>query len=329
MLLDISGGDSFSDIYGEQRLAAICCPKERMMQLGKRFILLPQTYGPFRKTESRDRAERIVRHATACWARDRDSFEVLKELLGNEFNPAIHRQGVDVAFLLPTHAPSPSVASEVEALRANQRGLIGLNISGLVYNTPEQSKAEFQLKADYRQAVHNVVQRLLDQSEHRIALISHVFGGTHRDSDPPAARAVYEQLSPQQRERVWVAPAFSDPREIKWMISQCDWFCGTRMHATIAGLSSGVPTASIAYSMKTRGVFESCGVADQVIDPRHKDTEEVIERTVQSFHDRESTRKRLAEALPATLAIAEQQMDDIAEMCRQSVSSALCDRQGH
>ncbi len=314
LLIDISAGDSFSDIYGQHRYDGVCFLKEVMLRLGKPVIFLPQTYGPFATDESRERASQLVREARACWARDEDSFQVLRDLLKDDFDPAKHRQGVDVAFLLPVKTPSKTVTELVEAKSANGQRMIGLNISGLVYNTPEQSKVEFKLKADYRRVVHELLLGLLEQSEHQVALISHVFGGNDRDSDPPACQAVYEQLPTHLRERVWVAPTFDDPREIKWLISQCDWFCGTRMHATIAGLSSGTATASIAYSMKTRGVFESCGVADQVIDPRHLDTEEVVRQTLQSFHDRDTTRARLAAALPATLEIARLQMDDIAAL---------------
>ena len=52
-----------------------------------------------------------------------------------------------------------------------------------------------------------------------------------------------------------------DASEVKWCISKLDWFVGSRMHATIAALSSGVPCAAIAYSRKFRGVFATLGVA--------------------------------------------------------------------
>lgn len=36
-----------------------------------------------------------------AWARDERSFDVLKDLLGDAFDPLRHRSGVDVAFGLP------------------------------------------------------------------------------------------------------------------------------------------------------------------------------------------------------------------------------------
>jgi polysaccharide pyruvyl transferase WcaK-like protein len=110
---------------------------------------------------------------------------------------------------------------------------------------------------------------------------------------------------------VAVLPALHDPCEVKWVISQLDWFCGTRMHSTIAALSSGVPAAAIAYSPKTLGVFETCGQGAHVADPRQLDTGDVVERLWQSWAAREEARRSLQATLPAVLRRAEEQMDAI------------------
>ena len=54
----------------------------------------------------------------------------------------------------------------------------------------------------------------------------------------------------------------------KWAVARADFFCGKRMHSTITGLSSRVPTAAIAHSKKMRGMFECCGAGDQTPDPQ-------------------------------------------------------------
>jgi colanic acid/amylovoran biosynthesis protein len=55
--------------------------------------------------------------------------------------------------------------------------------------------------------------------------------------------------------------------QIKQVISQCRFFIGARTHATIAALSSIVPTVSIAYSIKAKGINQDLfGHQDAVID---------------------------------------------------------------
>ncbi len=70
MILDVSGGDSFSDIYGRKRFLSVARPKLIALRRGVPLILLPQTYGPYEDQGMRKTASRIVRGAEMCWARD-------------------------------------------------------------------------------------------------------------------------------------------------------------------------------------------------------------------------------------------------------------------
>ena len=91
-----------------------------------------------------------------------------------------------------------------------------------------------------------------------------------------------------------LAPVLRSPGETKWLISQLDWFCGTRMHATIAALSSGVPVSAIAYSAKVQGVFETCGQGDAVADARTLPGPDVVEVVWASFAGRRAAAEALA-----------------------------------
>ena len=157
----------------------------------------------------------------------------------------------------------------------------------------------------------------------RVVLVPHVVTAPgHYESDVDAARALVDTLAPAQRKLVAIAPAFHDPREVKWLIGKCDWFCGTRMHATIAGLSQGVPTSAVAYSIKTQGVFETCGQGDHVVDPRETETAELLDVLLRSFDDRAQARTSLAEQLPQVLEQAKAQMDAIADSIDQAAAAA-------
>jgi colanic acid/amylovoran biosynthesis protein len=58
---------------------------------------------------------------------------------------------------------------------------------------------------------------------------------------------------PQYRDRIVLLEDY-DAQQLKWIISNFVAFAGCRMHATVAALSSCVPTISIGYSMKARGL---------------------------------------------------------------------------
>ncbi|HET6890018.1 MAG TPA: polysaccharide pyruvyl transferase family protein [Pyrinomonadaceae bacterium] len=323
-VLDVSGGDSFSDIYGLKRFSGVHWPKQIALSRGKPLLLMPQTYGPFRDVQVLSLAKSATRGAAMAWARDSNSFEELKRLLGPFYAPEAHREGVDMAFTLAAREPAgriPPVLASWLSESPRSVPLVGVNVSGLIYNDPARAKSNYRFVADYRSVVTRFVALLLKQTTARIVLISHVMDRPgHYESDIEACQCVAEALPEGASERVFVAPIDLDQSEAKWLISRLDWFCGTRMHSTIAGLSSGVPTAAIAYSDKTRGVFATCGVADQVFDPRAIDTDGVIAELWAAYQSRSVVRATLLRHLPAVLATARGQMRDIAACVRATAS---------
>ncbi len=320
-VLDISGGDSFADLYGARRFAAVAATKEMAIQHGVPLVLLPQTYGPFESAEVRRRAARIVSKSAMAWARDERSFAAMKELAGEGFDAAKHRCGVDVAFGLRAHQPG-EIGAGLGKWLADGRAweVAGVNVSGLLYNDFAGAKVQYGLRADYRELVISFVKRIVERSEAKVMLMPHVVTASgHYESDVDACEAVkaavVSVLGESARERLEVAPALELPGQAKWLIAKCDWFCGTRMHATIAGLSSGVPTAAVAYSIKTQGVFETCGQGEHVADPRTLSTEDVVEKLWRSWEGRGAARESLRKELPRTAGAATAQMDAIARVC--------------
>jgi colanic acid/amylovoran biosynthesis protein len=319
-VLDVSGGDSFSDIYGWNRFNAVYWTKQVALLRGVPLILLPQTYGPYRDARAKQLASTAVRSTGMAWARDANSFTILQGLLGDRFDDSIHRQGVDMAFGLSARSALsrlPVRMAEWLDNSARQTPVVGINISGLIFNDPGQAQANYRFIADYRAVVAGLVARLLETSDARIMLVPHVMDQPgHYESDLEACQSIQEKFSGSFHERLVVSPIDLDQSEVKWVISRCDWFCGTRMHATIAALSSGVPTAAIAYSDKTLGVFASCGQAEQVFDPRKLDTPAMISGVLNSFVQRDSLRESLAQHLPAVRQVAQGQMAEIASFIR-------------
>jgi len=317
-VLDISGGDSFSDIYGPRRFRAVALTKVLAQSHGVPLILLPQTYGPFQSDAIRRSAQDIVGTSEMAWARDEHSFAALRSLLGTRFDAERHRSGVDVAFLLRVRQPRTPIDGVLAGWLRDRAGreLVGINVSGLLYNKADEAKVQYGLKATYAEVVTELTRRMLEKTNALVMLMPHVVTPHgHYESDVDACESVKAALGELGKERVQVAPALERPGEAKWLISQTDWFCGTRMHATIAGLSSGVATAAIAYSPKTLGVFESCGQGEHVADPRSLGTNEVVDRLWKSWESRRGAKASIAAALPTTIARAKDQMDRIAELC--------------
>lgn len=320
-ILDISGGDSFTDLYGTPRFGYVNYLKLVALENRKHLILLPQTYGPFSTAKFRRVAEGIVRSSAMAWARDERSFETLRELLGDEFDPEHHKCGVDVAFSLKPRDPGAKLSPDIRNIleTENNDRPIGVNISGLIYNDPTKAREHYGFVSDYRLLNHSMLIELAERTQCPIILIPHVLtpAGNY-ESDPGACDLVLEMLPENVRSRVLVIPPDFNASEMKWIISRCQWFCGMRMHSTIAGLSTGVPTSAIAYSLKTQGVFETCGLGESVVDPRVDDTMTCVEKLLDLFDRRSELKITLDQHLPQVLQQAEQQFDQLVEFVCQA-----------
>lgn len=312
-ILDISGGDSFADLYGDWRFRAVSMPKRLALALDLPLILLPQTYGPFDRETSRDSARRILCEATQSWARDEHSLDVVRDLLGPSFDATRHRAGVDVAFGLPSAEPDdPGLRDALGAFRAANEVVLGLNVSGLLYYERERAEHGFGLRRPYAEIILELAEALLAEPGRGLLLVPHVCPPcTPDEDDASACRAVFERLGPELQRRTQVVPALDDAMQAKWVVGHCDWFCGARMHSCIAGLSQGIPTAAIAYSDKSLGVFETAASGDSVFDARALDAKALVDGIVASVAKRQALAERLRTSIDDVAARWRQQFEDI------------------
>src|SRR5690606_6500133 len=315
VILDISGGDSFSDIYGAKRFLSVVRPKLIALKRKIPLILLPQTYGPYADPKFSAIANRAVQGADMAWARDPNSFDILKSMLGTHFDPKRHRSGVDFAFALGIRKADDLIGPVLARLireRNESAPIVGLNVSGLIYNDPNAAYSRYGFKADYREIIHGFVHWLMQETDARLVLIPHVMSDPqYTESDYAACEKVAAQIAEDYQSRVFVSPSTLDQNQVKWLISKMDWFCGTRMHSTIAALSRGGPTAAIAYSDKTKGVFETCGQGSEVFDPRDLESGDVIAGLKASFLARKTIGERLVNILPSLNALVDDQLQII------------------
>ncbi|QBX54634.1 polysaccharide pyruvyl transferase family protein [Nocardioides seonyuensis] len=312
-ILDLSAGDSFTDLYGPTRLRTVTLPKEAALRAGRPLILLPQTYGPFTTPEARAIARRLVRASALAYARDPWSYEQLLELAGDDVDPSRLRDGVDVAFALEPRKPAAEVATQVEQLAASP--VVGVNVSGLLLD--REAHDRFGLAGDYLDTMTALVASLVDAGTH-VLLVPHVHvPGGGGESDVNAITRLRERLGTDQVRRTTVLSPELDAAEVKWCISQLDWFAGSRMHSTIAALSTLTPVAAYAYSDKTRGVFETCGVEDQCVDARDVSGAEAVERLLAGYHSRARTATLLSEHATSTVERSRSQLREVFAYARR------------
>jgi len=322
-VLDISGGDSFTDIYGQKRFRAMVLSKRMALSANVPLILLPQKIGPFRSKRCEHEAIEILKKADAVWVRDKSSYQFLQSSLGEHFAHSKHRLGVDVAVTLPAVAPKeldPICCEFISSLR--QFPVAGLNVSGLLCNSAKEAQRQFGLRHPHTDQIEALTRALMEANpELRIMLLPHVHQPVEApESDLAAARNLKARLGESASSRVHIVEQPYNAMELKWIISNLDWFAGARMHATIGAFSSGVPTLALGYTDKAYGVFEQCGIGDEVADLRKLDQEALASVAKASFSNRRITKSKLESSLDDLKKRASLEMDAIASQAGLLVS---------
>ena len=302
MVADITGGDSFSDIYGMRSFMLGFLRKWLVLLYGKKLIMLPQTYGPFKRRLARAMARHILKKASLVYSRDRAGVEYVNKLLNDSENEKV-RFAPDVAFALDSREPQNTDISSLRKLRAEDAIVVGLNISGLLYNGGHTRNERFGLKTDYRQLVCQVARLLLENDKVKLLLVPHVLPPAPvAVNDTVACLELYEQLSQIYPSRIFLVKGGYDQGEIKYIIGLCDFFIGSRMHSCIAALSQRIPAVGLAYSKKFSGVFESVDLGDWVADARNLSEKAILEKIELALERRDEIHEHLKDIMPEVRA---------------------------
>ncbi len=291
---EICGGDSFSDIYGVVRMYECQAGSFTAIMLNKPLVQLPQTYGPFNTRMGRFAARFILRRSARIVARDLESVQLVRELLGPGYEDKPTQFCPDVAFTLE---PSTADADILPPLPENEGSLIGFNISGLLYMGGYNRSNMFGLRFDYKEFADTLARRLLSETDSRLLIVPHVFG-QGAENDAHACQAMFDILEQDFKGRVHLVRGDYNQSEIKWIIGKCDFLIGSRMHACIAALSQGIASVGVAYSKKFLGVFNAVGVGTLAVDARQVSLEELIEECMRQLREKGATAGILADTIP-------------------------------
>lgn len=300
MAFAVSGGDSFSDIYGLPRFFYIILPQVVIALMGIKLILLPQTIGPFKSGVARKLAAQLMAYAELIFARDQVGVRDANDLLKLDDGNAKVKFSHDMGFVLEPHSPNKLViinAPEGETGVFPAKPAVGLNVSGLLLQGGYTKNNMFNLKVDYRQLIQQLIDRLIRQEQANVLLIPHVFGASD-ESDTKAIEVVFQTLKDKYPGRLFAVTGNYNQNEIKAIIGRCNFFVGSRMHACIAAISQAVPAVGISYSDKFIGVFDSVGIGHLIADPKQMTTEEIVNLVVAAYQNRALTAGQLKLLMP-------------------------------
>jgi polysaccharide pyruvyl transferase WcaK-like protein len=183
-------------------------------------------------------------------------------------------------------------------------GAIGLNFSPLIAkyfigeDLPPWELREEHI-APWASFCVGAVQQLSAATGREIVLIPHVGSALPGIDDFRFLAGIAKAAAEKAPHRVMSVPDGLSAEELKAVIAKCDVFAGARTHSTIAAISSGVPTLSLGYSLKSRGLNEDIfGSQDYCLDTSKLTLETFLEGMARLLDNRDSISNHLRKRLP-------------------------------
>ncbi|QDS96076.1 colanic acid biosynthesis protein [Roseimaritima multifibrata] len=306
-VIDISAGDSFSDIYGTRIFDTQMKLKELVLTLGIPLVLAPQTYGPFNDNDCIERAKNVLLGASLIVTREAEGQTELRRTFGDEVADKASIRP-DMALLLrPRHVPPNR-----EPAISTARKIVGINISGMLFF----STRNFGISLDYKKLMSDLIQWIIESFDHRVVLFPHVLseepdpgalqaaGTTGEVNDSVACATLMDTLGPKYGDRLTCIGHGYNAPETKFLIGHSDFFIGARMHACVAAISQRIPTVTLAYSKKAKGLLSLIGISDTVVDLREAEQQAVFLKIQHLFHSQASIKETFNSAIPDATARA-------------------------
>ena len=302
LIVDFTGGDSFSDIYGCKRFLLGSLLKNVAINSKTPFMLAPQTYGPFLHSYDIFLAKRIINRARWVFSRDMESAQLVKSLTRK-----VPESYTDVAFVLPY---------KKALLPQNGKIKVGINVSGFLWNQG-YSFAKLSLGINYPLYNETILKHLLQDDRYEVYLIPHVGypGDVYGESDYSICSKLHD-IFPD----TILINSYASPMDLKNYISAMDIFIGARMHAAIAAFSSGVATIPVSYSPKFEGLFGSLGY-NRLISARTGSTESAVEETLDMIEKYDTMTEEVNECLKKANVLISRFKERLAEIINECSES--------
>ena len=222
---------------------------------------------------------------------------------------ALHQAGVKKNVKL---FPDPAFALEPEKADLPKRfavgKTIGINISPMIVRNETVKGITMD---NYRRLIEHILQNTDDC----VALIPHVMW--NYNDDRLTLKELYRGY--EANGRVILFPDMSC-QKLKYIISKCRAFIGARTHATIAAYSSCVPTLTVGYSVKARGIARDLFGSEEhyVLPVQTLENPEDLIRAYDWLMGREGKiRSKLEQIMPGYCAKAKEAGEEIRKIWMQ------------
>jgi colanic acid/amylovoran biosynthesis protein len=243
-----TGGDIFSSDYGVGFLRRNLGVLKLAQSKGLATAMVAHSIGPFKSSEEVSMWREVAEKLSFITVREQKSFDYVTDVVRIPRSKVVLT--ADPAFLL-----QPAPDAEIDAMWSS----FDFDPSKpVVAIAPSQGISNFVGVDSSGDDAHdtawvNLIRYLTAGLGAQVLIVPHVQDNRISNDDRVITTRLLQRLGYPKN----VKAAFGELRagEFKGLIARSDLLIGERMHACVAGLSTGVPVLSIGYSIKSEGIM--------------------------------------------------------------------------
>ena len=245
----------------------------------KPLYVMPQSIGPFTRRWEKIIVKFLYSHARRVFLRDEVSLDLARQI-GLPANR--------VSF-----APDPAFAlegaSQPEGLEILRRYGFepGQPAVGMTVIAPLSRALKPGLVEQYYHDLAEALDHFTARTSAHIYLFNQVTGPTPREDDRLAGRQLLALL-PKTAKNVKMVDETLSPAQLKACYAWMDLMLASRLHSGIFAMGAGVPTVLIGYFTKSRGLMQSMGLEDWVLELGNANAAQILDKLNRAWDQRDS-----------------------------------------
>jgi polysaccharide pyruvyl transferase WcaK-like protein len=241
-ILDFSGFQ-YSDQWGRTPIELAIRSVQRLRPKGKKFIYLPQSFGPFEDKVNRENIRLLVDGADLIFAREEASYDYLISVCGRRDSIRI---APDFSNLVePIEIPDPVMTPRTVLIVPNARML---------------DRVDLNCRNAYLPFLAKCTRFVRDKGLSPVILLNEAI------EDAAIAKELISELG-------FTIPiiAYQDPRILKGCIKRAFLMIGSRYHALVSSLSQSVPALATEWTHKYEALMKLYQCPDSLVSPLDPD----------------------------------------------------------
>ncbi|MAD16333.1 MAG: hypothetical protein CL579_09690 [Alteromonadaceae bacterium] len=242
-----ASGFAYGDFWGAKKLEKrLGANVENWKKDGKKIIVLPQAWGPFKEPGFKNSLSKVIRNVDILFARDNQSYGFIEDLSGQQNN----------VFQAPDFTNVLKVPLK-ENLQKYKNSTFVIPNEKVIESFGEEARN------DYLSFLALSCDQLLEAG-HKVVMLIH-----EGSKDLKLAEAILAK-SKSGKEAIEVLNLVS-PLDTKAVIANSRAIVSSRFHGLVSALSSGVPSLACGWSHKYEELLSDYSCSDYVVDFRNKE----------------------------------------------------------